>query len=131
MKKITCVHIPSASLSKNIQGDKTIGIHDMTLLLPTDFDAQIEGYTFFSRARTGKQGGGVAILARDDICKNIIPHISDRNIEMIWVSYKTKKCSPLFIGCYYGKQETRCSKEEITTEMESLSEEIQENMNEG
>ena len=73
-----------------------------TLLL-TDFDAQIEGYTFFSRARTGKQGGGVAILAREDICKNLIPHISDREIEMIWVSYKIKKCSPLFIGCYYGK----------------------------
>ena len=100
-------------------------------LLPTNFDVQIEGYTFFSRPRTGKLGGGVAILARDDICKNLIPHISDRNIEMVWVSYKVKKCSPLFIGCYYGKQETRCTKEEITIEMGNLSEEIQENLNEG
>ena len=50
---------------------------------------------------------------------------------MIWVSYKIKKCSPLFIGCYYGKQESRCTKDEIAIEMENLSEEIQENLNEG
>ena len=31
MKKITCAHVLSASLSKNKLGDKTIGIHDMTL----------------------------------------------------------------------------------------------------
>ena len=100
-------------------------------LLPTDFNVNIEGYTFYGKARMGRYGGGVAVLVRDDICKNIIPHISDRDIEMIWVSYKLKKRPPLFIGCYYGKQETRCSKEEITVEMGNLSEEIQENLNEG
>ena len=100
-------------------------------LLQTDFDVQIEGYRFFGRARASKHGGGVAILAREDICKNIIPHISDRDIEIIWVSYKVRKCPPVFVGCYYGKQETRCTKEEITIEMGNLSEEIQENLNEG
>ena len=64
-------------------------------LLPTNFNVQIEGYTFFGRARTGKHGGGVAVLARDDICDSIIPHISDRDIEMIWVSYKVKKMPTL------------------------------------
>ena len=100
-------------------------------LLTTNSDIQIEGYTFFGRARTGRLGGGVAILAREDIRNYIIPHISDRDIEMIWVSYKKKKCPPLFIGCYYGKQESRCSKDEITVEMTHLAEEIQENSAEG
>ena len=100
-------------------------------LLTTDSDIQIDGYIFFGRARSGKLGGGVAILVRNDIQNLVIPHISDREIEMIWVSYRQKKSKPIFIGCYYGKQESRCSKDEINVEMEKLSEEIQEYRNEG
>ena len=95
-------------------------------MLTTDTDIQIQGYTFFGKSRNGKGGGGVATLVRNDIRNLVIPHISDRDIELIWVSYKRKKCAPLFIGCYYGKQESRCSKEEINIEMGKLAEEIEE-----
>ena len=100
-------------------------------MLTTDTDIQIQGYTFFGKARNGKGGGGVAALVRNDIKNLVIPHITDRDIELIWVSYKRKKCAPIFIGCYYGKQESRCSKEEINIEMSKLSEEIEEFKKEG
>ena len=60
-------------------------------LLTTDSDIQLDGYIFFGRARRGKLGGGVAILVRNDIRNLVVPHISDREIEMIWVSYRQKK----------------------------------------
>ena len=100
-------------------------------LLPTNANIQITGYTFFGKARLNKKGGGIAILVRNDIKNVIIPHISERNIEMIWVSIRRKKHCPLFIGCYYGKQESRCSIDEINEEMYQLSEEIEEYKKEG
>ena len=99
-------------------------------LLPTNANIQITGYTFFGRERQTKKGGGTGILVRNDIKNNVIPHTSERNIEMIWVSIRRKKC-PLFIGCYYGKQESRCTQEEIKEEMYLLSEEIEEFKKEG
>ena len=92
---------------------------------------QINGYTFFSRKREGKQGGGVAFLARNDIKNNLMTHFSERNIEILWTSIRRKGHPPLFIGTYYGKQETRTNKEEIEKEMELLMEEIEEQKNEG
>ena len=50
---------------------------------------------------------------------------------MMWIGIRRKNHHPLFIGCYYGKQETRCNKEEITEEMRLLSEEIEELKHEG
>ena len=38
---------------------------------------------------------------------------------------------PLFVGCYYGKQERRTNNEEIEQEMQFLKEEITEMMKEG
>merc|ERR1739838_1196491 len=70
-------------------------------------------------------------MVREDIKNIIIPHTSDRNIEIIWISIRRKNQHPVFVGCYYGKQESRCSKEEITEEMLSLSEEIEEFKTEG
>ena len=100
-------------------------------LLTTDTDMQIQGYTFFGKSRNGRGGGGVAILVRNDIINLVIPHISDRDLEIMWVSFKRKKCVPILIGCYYGKQESRCSKDEINIEMGKLSEEIEEYKKEG
>ena len=99
--------------------------------LPTNADIGIDGYKSFCRAREKKQGGGVAILVRDDITNTVIPHISQRPIELIWVSVRRRGKSPLFIGCYYGKQEARCNKNDIDDEMFFLSEEIEEYSNEG
>ena len=92
---------------------------------------KIDGYTLFSRVREDKNGGGVAILVRDDIKSFVTPHIPDRNIELIWVFVHRRNKTPLFIGSYYGKQETRTSKNEIEREFQLLSEEIEEKSYEG
>ena len=85
----------------------------------------------FSRSRRNGIGGGVAILVKNDEIKHVAPHISDRNIELMWISIRRKNKNPLYVGTYYGKQETRSSKEEIENEMYYLQEEITEMQNEG
>ena len=87
---------------------------------------KISDYTLFSKIREGKNGGGVAILVRDDIRNIVTPQIPERNIELLWVFIQRRKKRPLFIGSYYGKQETRTSKNEIEREYQLLSEEIEE-----
>ena len=91
----------------------------------------LEGYVFFGRKREGRIGGGVAALVRNDIRSNITAHLSDRNIEMLWIGVQRKNTQPLFLGVYYGRQETRTSKDEINREMLTLKEEIIEKQNEG
>ena len=91
----------------------------------------MSNYTFFGRKRDGKSGGGVGILVRNDIRPNIALHISNRNIEVIWVSIRRKNLPPIIVGTYYGKQESRTSKEEIEKEMTLLTEELEEMKNEG
>jgi hypothetical protein len=76
-------------------------------------------------------GGGTGIFVRNDIKGSVAPHLSERNIELMWISIRRKSCDPFFIGCYYGKQESRCSKDEIIKEMENLSEELCEVRKEG
>lgn len=91
---------------------------------------KIDGYNFYSRKREGKFGGGVGILVRNDILNKTAPHISDRNIEMMWISLRTKEEHPLMLGVYYGQQES-LSKNEIELEMSLLKEEIHEMSCEG
>ena len=91
----------------------------------------IDGYKFFGRKREGKNGGGVGILVRNDIADRVIPHISDRPIEIMWISIRRKQLEPLFVSVYYGKQESRTNKEEIEHEMSLLQEKIREMRNEG
>ena len=95
-------------------------------LLQANSGIHINGYTFFGRKREGKTGGGVGVLVRNDIRNNVAAHISNRNIEMMWVSIRRKNLPPLITGVYYGKQESRTSKTEIETEMQLLNEEIEE-----
>ena len=99
--------------------------------LRSNVGMQIEGYQFFCRKREGKNGGGVGILVKNEIRDKIIPHISDRPIEIMWISVRRGNSLPLFIGVYYGKQESRTSKDEIENEMSLLKEEIREMCNEG
>ena len=51
--------------------------------LKSNTGINIEGYTFFSRKREGRAGGGVAIFVRNDIRSNITVHYSEQNIEII------------------------------------------------
>ena len=99
--------------------------------LRSDINEQIKGYTTYSRKREGKQGGGVAILVQNEKRHYVACHISDRNIECMWISVRRNASPPLFIGTYYGKQETRTSITEIEREMQLLKEEIIEMQNEG
>ena len=92
---------------------------------------KIDGYEFYSRIRKEGSGGGVGIYVRNDLKSNATTIISTRNIEIIWVSIHRKGLSPILIGTYYGKQETRTNKSEIEKEMQLLNEEIEEMKKEG
>ena len=92
---------------------------------------KLEGYTFFSKVRENKAGGGVGIFIDNEVKQNIAPHTSPRNLEIIWISVKRKNSRPLFIGVYYGKQESEGSKEDIGNEFGKLTEEIMEVQQEG
>ena len=67
-------------------------------LLQADTGINVKNYTFFGRKRGEGKGGGVGILVRKDVCPNVAPHISDRKIEMMWVSVRRKQLPPLMIG---------------------------------
>ena len=99
--------------------------------LRSNVGMKIEGYTFYSRKREGKNGGGVGILVRNDLLHKSAPHITDRSIELMWISLRTTTGRPTMIGVYYGPQESRTNKDEIELEMCLLREEIQEMTNEG
>ena len=92
---------------------------------------KIEGYTFFGKSREKKSGGGVGILVENEIKGSVAPHVSSRDIEIIWVSIKRRNQSPIFMGVYYGKQEGEGKKEDIESEMSELTEEILELEREG
>ena len=95
-------------------------------LLRTNTGIYVKNYTFFGRKREGKLGGGVGILVRNNLRLNTAPHISSRDIEIMWVSVRRKQMPPLMVGIYYGIQECRVTKSEIENEMQLLNEEIEE-----
>ena len=70
------------------------------------------------------------MLIRNDVRHNIAPHISERDIEIMWASIRRSGLPPLILGTYYGKQES-ASKNEIEREMMMLTEEITEMRKEG
>ena len=91
---------------------------------------KIDGYTFFGMARKKGEGGGVGICVKNEQKKFIAPHLTQRPIEILWVSVARPHEKPLFIGVYYGLQES-CNREKIQKEMVYLSEEIAEIKKEG
>ena len=99
--------------------------------LRSDMTETFTGYTFFHKKREGKVGGGVGILVKNNFRHNIAPHISDRSIEVMWLSVFRNNDCPLLIGVYYGKQESRTTNDEIDREMTLLEEEITEMQSDG
>ena len=99
--------------------------------LRSNINVQVKGYTFYSKKREEKLGGGVAILIRNDKRFSVACHMSERNIECMWISIRKSGLPPFFIGTYYGKQETRTSVCQIETEMHLLKEELLETLKEG
>ena len=99
--------------------------------LKSNVGLSIKGYTIYNKIRSKGPGGGVSILVRNDVTKHVAPHISERDIELVWISVRKKDTNPVFIGSYYGKQESRTTNEEIQREMNLLEEEITEMQQEG
>ena len=79
--------------------------------LRSDISLKIANYNLFSKKLEGKIGGGVAILVRNDVVPNVTCHVSERNIEAIWVNVRRIGKPHLIIGSFYGKQESRTSKD--------------------
>ena len=100
-------------------------------MLKTQNEIKIEGYTFFGKSREKRACGGVGILIKNDLKGCVIPHETNKDTELLWVSLRRKNATPVFIGVYYGKQESRNSREEMLLEMNLLSSEIHERKNEG
>ena len=86
---------------------------------------------FCGRARNEGKGGGVGILVKNEKRIMVAPHYSNRDLEILWVSIDRKNQKPLYVGVYYGKQETTCNKEKIKEEMENLTEDLLGIKNEG
>ena len=99
--------------------------------LRSDLTESFSGYTFFHRKREGNLGGGVGILVKNDFRHNIAPHTTDRPLEIMWLSVFRDNNTPLLIGVYYGKQESRTTNDEIDREMVLLEEEITEMQSDG
>ena len=100
-------------------------------LLKSNTGFNIEGYTFYGKARSNSKGGGVGILVRNDMKNTTAPLVTERDLEIMWLSVRRKNLPPILIGTYYGKQESRTSKAEIENEMRLLQEEITEMKQEG
>ena len=52
---------------------------------------RIEGYSWFTKNRKNSPGGGVAILARNDIISKVrtIDKVEDKGIEILWITLQT------------------------------------------
>ena len=70
-------------------------------------------------------------MVKDEVKNMVTPHETTKDIELIWVSIKRKQQKPIFVGVYYGKQESRNNRNEMLDEMDKLSEEIQDKKNQG
>ena len=92
---------------------------------------KIEGYSFCGKTRPKKACGGVGILVRNDLKHLITPHETNGDLELMWVSIKRNGNKPIYVGIYYGKQESRNNRNDMLIEMDKLSSEIQNKKNEG
>ena len=98
--------------------------------LTTGGSCKIDGYTFFSQPRE-RAGGGVGIFIDNEIRASVAPHVSKRNLEIIWVSISRGRLRPVYMGVYYGKQETEGKKEDREIEIGLLTEEVSEMQQDG
>ena len=84
----------------------------------------IPGYTWETRNRNNKQGGGVAIITKQNLNNhtNRVTEIEDQNQEIIWIEIKNGK-QKTYIGTYYGLQE-HAPIEEVEREMSQITTQI-------
>ena len=77
----------------------------------------IKGYEWINKPRTNKNGGGVAILIREDIkhLTEVVNDLEDHDQEIAWIKLDNKRAKK-FVGIYYGPQE-KCSKKKLKDNM--------------
>lgn len=83
----------------------------------------LQNYKWITRNRP-TEGGGVAILIRNDITQNTktINNLEDQNQEILWAETNLNK-NPIAVGIYYGPQEST-SNEEIERHYSQLKTQI-------
>ena len=95
--------------------------------LNTDKNIIVEGYSWLGRPRQNKEGGGIGLLVKNTVKPNTTIHkIGKDDKEIMWIRIKTKKHEEIAIGVYYGKQETRNTREQIVNEFQVISNMISE-----
>ena len=79
----------------------------------------ITGYSWYNKPRK-EGGGGVAIAVRDDIHPhtNRVQNLEDQSQEIIWVELSGSN-KRVYVGCYYGKQESH-NVEEVKREFSQI-----------
>ena len=80
-----------------------------------------QGYHWINGPRS-TNGGGVALLIRDDIrhITKQVQNLEDQDQEIIWIEITGKK---VYIGVYYGPQE-KCSDEESERQYSQITSQI-------
>jgi len=73
---------------------------------------RLQGYKWIWRNRQAKNGGGVAILVKEQLQKQVreVRDLETHDQEIIWVELPTGN-RKLFIGIFYGPQETEKAEE--------------------
>ena len=81
-------------------------------------------YKWETKNRLNRQGGGVAIITKDNITNNCsrVENLEDNNQEIIWIEITAGKVKT-YVGTYYGPQESS-PPEEIEREMAQLRTQI-------
>merc|ERR1712237_39125 len=97
---------------------KAYDAHIIAVVETKQLPPKLEGYgKWNSKERTNRGGGGVAIAARADINskKKKVENLDDDDQDVVWVELKQNNKKSIFIGTYYGKQES-ASREDIGRE---------------
>jgi hypothetical protein len=66
-----------------------------------------EGYTWYSKNRLHRKGGGIAIGIRNELAKFVKEekNIEDQDQEVIWLELNIPGNEKHYMGCFYGPQE--------------------------
>ena len=105
---------------------ETYGAHIVAVVETKQIPPRLEGYGIWnSKERKNKGGGGVAIAARNDVNSKIIKvdNLDEDEQDVVWVELKKSLKENLYIGVYYGKQES-ASREDVENEFDQLNTQI-------
>ena len=85
---------------------------------------KIIDYSWHTKNKNHNQGGGVAILIRDDLQHTFqqVTDLEDQDQDICWIKMQTNN-SAIHIGIYYGKQE-QAPEEQIKGEFSKLTTQV-------